>query len=75
MRAVAWGCVVAGALLDVAAPLMGRAKDELDGDDIRLHRKARRTALAAAAFIVVSHRKSKPHTQGMEYLPWSPSLP
>jgi len=41
------------ALLDVAAPLMGRAKDELDGDDIRLHRKARRTALAAAAFIVV----------------------
>ena len=36
-----------GALLDVAAPLMGRSKDDLDGDDIRLHRRAVRTAWAA----------------------------
>jgi WD40 repeat protein len=42
-----------GALLDVAAPLMGRSKDDLDGDDIRLHRKAVRTAWAAAVFIAV----------------------
>jgi len=41
------------ALLSIAAPLMGRPKDELDSEDIRLHRKARRTAAAAAAFIVV----------------------
>jgi WD40 repeat protein len=41
------------ALLDVAAPLMGRRKDDLDGEDIRLHRKAERTAWAAALFIVV----------------------
>jgi WD40 repeat protein len=41
------------ALLDVAAPLMGRPKDDLDGEDIRLHRKAERTAWAAAFFIVV----------------------
>ena len=39
------------ALLDVAAPLMGRSKDDLDGEDIRLHRKAVRTAWAVAAFI------------------------
>jgi WD40 repeat protein len=41
------------ALLDVAAPLMGRPKDELDSEDIRLHRKARRTAVAAASFVVI----------------------
>jgi len=41
------------ALLSVAAPLLGRPKDELDSEDIRLHRKARRTAAAAVAFIVV----------------------
>ncbi|MGA7110229.1 MAG: TIR domain-containing protein [Terracidiphilus sp.] len=41
------------ALLDVAAPLMGRRKDDLDGEDIRLHRKAERTAWAAALFMVV----------------------
>jgi WD40 repeat protein len=41
------------ALLNVAAPLLGRPKDELDSEDIRLHRKARRTALAAAVFIVM----------------------
>jgi WD40 repeat protein len=41
------------ALLDVAAPLMERPKDDVDGEDIRLHRKAERTAWAAAFFIVV----------------------
>jgi WD40 repeat protein len=41
------------ALLNVAAPLMGRPKDELDSEDLRLHRKARRTAAAAGAFIVI----------------------
>lgn len=41
------------ALLDVAAPLMGRPKDDLDGEEIRLHRKAERTAWAAVLFIVV----------------------
>jgi WD40 repeat protein len=41
------------ALLNVAAPLMGRPKDELDSEDLRLHRKARRTAVAAAGFIVI----------------------
>ena len=41
------------ALLDIAAPLMGRPKDDLDGEDIRLHRKAERTAWAASFFIVV----------------------
>jgi len=41
------------ALLNVAAPLMGRPKDELDSEDIRLHRKAKRTAVAAGAFIVI----------------------
>jgi WD40 repeat protein len=42
-----------GALLNVAAPLMGRPKDDLDSEDIRLHRKAERTAWAVAMFIVV----------------------
>jgi WD40 repeat protein len=42
-----------GALLDVAAPLMGRPKDDLDSEDIRLHRKAQRTAWAVGVFIVV----------------------
>lgn len=42
-----------GALLDVVAPLLGRPKDELDSEDIRLHRKAKRTAWAAAVVIVV----------------------
>ena len=41
------------ALLDIAAPLMGRPKDELDSEDIRLHRRARRTAIAAVSFIVI----------------------
>lgn len=42
-----------GALLDLAAPLMDRPKDDLDSEDIRLHRKAQRTAWAVAVFIVV----------------------
>jgi len=42
-----------GALLDVAAPLTGRPKDDLDSEDLRLHRKAQRIAWAAVVFIVV----------------------
>jgi WD40 repeat protein len=42
-----------GALLEVAAPLLGRPKDELDGEDIRLHRRAKRTAWGIAVFIVL----------------------
>jgi len=42
-----------GALLDVAAPLMGRSKDDLDGEDIRQHRRALRTAWAVGVFIAV----------------------
>jgi WD40 repeat protein len=41
------------ALLDIAAPLLGRPKDDLDGEDIRLHRKAEQIAWAAGLFIVV----------------------
>jgi WD40 repeat protein len=41
------------ALLDVAAPLTGRPKDDLDSEDIRLHRKARRTVGAVAVVTVV----------------------
>lgn len=42
-----------GALLDVAAPLLGRSKDELDSEDIRLHRREERLAWALAVFIVL----------------------
>lgn len=42
-----------GALLDIVAPLTGRPKDDLDSEDIRLHRRAQRTAWAVAVFIVV----------------------
>ena len=35
------------AILDIAAPLHGRAKDELDGDDVRQHRRTRRLAWSA----------------------------
>jgi WD40 repeat protein len=41
------------ALLDVAAPLMGRPKDDLDGEDIRVHRRTERIAWAAALFMVI----------------------
>jgi WD40 repeat protein len=42
-----------GALLDVAAPLAGRPKDDLESEDIRLHRKARRTVGVVAVVTVV----------------------
>src|SRR6185437_16213176 len=35
-----------------AAPLTGRQKDDLDSEDISLHRKARRTAWAVAVLTV-----------------------
>jgi hypothetical protein len=41
------------ALLDIAAPLSGRSKEDLDGEDIRQHRRALRTAEAALALIVI----------------------
>jgi WD40 repeat protein len=40
-------------LLDVAAPLMGRAKDDLDGEDIRVHRRTERVAWAAGLLIAI----------------------
>jgi WD40 repeat protein len=41
------------ALLDVAAPLMGRPKDDLDGEDIRVYRRTERIAWAVALFMVI----------------------
>ena len=35
------------AVLDLAAPLLGQPKDALDGEDVRQHRRLRRTAWAA----------------------------
>ncbi len=40
------------ALLDLAAPIRGIAKDVLDGEDVRQQRRTRRIAVAAAAAIV-----------------------
>ena len=37
------------AILDIAAPLHGRPKDELDGDDVRQHRRTWRLAWSAGA--------------------------
>ena len=42
-----------GALLDFAAPLMGRSKDDLDSADIRFHRRAQLTAWSVAVLFVV----------------------
>ena len=42
-----------GAILDLAATLHARPKDELDGEDVRQHRKTRRVAWAAAASLVL----------------------
>jgi WD40 repeat protein len=42
-----------GAILDLAATLQGRPKDELDGDDVREHRKTRRIAGSAVAVLVL----------------------
>src|SRR5215469_7325712 len=39
--------------LEVAAPLMGQAKDDLDGEDIRIHRKAEHIAWATALVLVL----------------------
>ncbi|HYC90679.1 MAG TPA: hypothetical protein VEO54_15795 [Thermoanaerobaculia bacterium] len=40
------------AMLDIAAPLLGRAKDELDGEDVRQHRRTRRVAWGAAVALL-----------------------
>jgi WD40 repeat protein len=41
------------AVLDLAAALHGRPKDELDGEDVRLHRRARRLAWAVTCLLAV----------------------
>jgi WD40 repeat protein len=41
------------AVADLAAPMHGVAKDELEGEDIRQHRRARRVALGAVIALVV----------------------
>lgn len=41
------------AVLDIAAPLHGRSKDELDGDDVRQFARTRRLAGSAIAGLVV----------------------
>jgi WD40 repeat protein len=41
------------AILDIAAPLQGKPKDELDGEDIRQNRKTRRLAWMVA-FVILS---------------------
>src|SRR4051812_36969262 len=43
-----------GAVLDLAAPLHGRAKDALDGDDVRQYRKFRRVQVIGVALIVLT---------------------
>jgi WD40 repeat protein len=40
------------AVADLAAPMHGMAKDELEGEDIRQHRRARRLARGAVAVVV-----------------------
>jgi hypothetical protein len=41
------------AILDIAAPVHGRAKDELDGEDVRQYRKTRRWAWTAGIVLAV----------------------
>jgi hypothetical protein len=41
------------AILDVAATLHSRAKDELDGDDVREYRRTRRIAWSAVSLLVL----------------------
>ncbi len=41
------------AVADLAAPMHGVAKDELEGEDIRQHRRARRLARAATTVVVL----------------------
>lgn len=42
-----------GAVADLAAPIHGIAKDELDSEDVRLHRRAQRLARGAVAALVL----------------------
>lgn len=41
------------AILNIAAPLHGKAKDELDGEDVRQHLAVRRISLGVVASIVI----------------------
>ena len=41
------------AVAEVAAPLHGRSKDEIEGEDVRQHRRTLRTAWSAAATLAV----------------------
>jgi hypothetical protein len=41
------------AILDLAAPLHGKPKDELDGEDVRHYRRLRRTANSAAVILAL----------------------
>lgn len=41
------------AVLDLAAPLYGRAKDDLDGENVRQHRRTRRVAWSAGIVLIV----------------------
>ena len=41
------------AILDIAAPVHGRAKDELDGEDVRQYRKTRRWAWTAGIVLAI----------------------
>src|SRR5262249_2915400 len=41
------------AALDIAAPLLGKPKDELDGEDVRRYRGARRLATGGIATLIV----------------------
>ena len=43
-----------GAILDIAAPLHGKAKDELDGEDVRQHRRNKAWAWSAGSALLVS---------------------
>jgi tetratricopeptide (TPR) repeat protein len=40
------------AVLDIASPLLGKSKDELDGEDVRQHRRTKQVSWAAAIAIV-----------------------
>lgn len=41
------------AVLDIAAPLYGKAKDELDGEDVRQHRRNKRFAWSACILLLI----------------------
>ena len=42
-----------GAILDIAAPLHGKAKDELDGEDVRQHRRNKAWAWSAGSALLI----------------------